>query len=172
MATVVPVSTASASSSDVPPPDKTALILGGTTIPTPDDFYVDVCQEPVHRADSSGPDIEYVAVTTPEEWWPLTGLSASVRSRSGPRASSGLVAQRGRTSRCGNSRGSSTSPSISRSRKGSTIWRTAMAEHPNEASGDLRLLAGRDHREPGEAQARRAVPGGNQSPRHRLRADR
>ena len=39
-------------------------------------------------------------------------------------------------------------------------------------SGDLRLLAGRGRRERGEAQARRAVPGGNHSPRHRLRAER
>jgi hypothetical protein len=39
MATVAPVS--SASSSDVPP-DKTALIMGETGIPTPNDFYVEI----------------------------------------------------------------------------------------------------------------------------------
>src|SRR6185437_13496063 len=41
MAPVMPVSTASSSSSDRPPPDKTALILGTSGIPTPDDFYVE-----------------------------------------------------------------------------------------------------------------------------------
>ena len=41
VATVVPVSTASASSSDVPP-DKTALIMGETGIPTPNDLYVEI----------------------------------------------------------------------------------------------------------------------------------
>ncbi len=35
---------------------------------------------------------------------------------------------------------------------------------PQRPSGDLRLLAERGHREPGEAQARRAVPEGNQAP--------
>ena len=40
MATVVPVSTASAPAAP-PPPDTTALILCGTTCPTPDDYVVD-----------------------------------------------------------------------------------------------------------------------------------
>ena len=40
MATLVPVS--SASSSDVTPPDMTALIIGGTTVPTPDAAFIDV----------------------------------------------------------------------------------------------------------------------------------
>ena len=60
MATVVPVSTVAPEvrlgvkrvyGTDV----DGALIMGGTTGPTPDDAYIEVCQEPVHRADSSGP---------------------------------------------------------------------------------------------------------------------
>ena len=72
MATVVPV--ASASSSDVPPPDKTALIVGGTTFPTPDDADVEVVMNQFIAPTHPGQTIEPVAVTTPEEFWPLTGL--------------------------------------------------------------------------------------------------
>ena len=71
-ATVVPV--ASASTSDFPPPDKTALIMGGTAAPTPNDYWVEVVRnqfiEPTHPGEVS----DYKAVTTPEEFWPLTGL--------------------------------------------------------------------------------------------------
>ena len=74
MATVAPVSSASASSSEVPPPDKTALILGGTSIPTPNDYYVEVVKNQYIEPTHPGQDIEYVAVTTPEEFWPITGL--------------------------------------------------------------------------------------------------
>jgi hypothetical protein len=82
MATVVPV--ASASSSDVPPPDKTALIMGATTIPTPNDFYVEAVMnqyiEPTHPDQTIKP----VAATTPEEFWPLTGLARLLFSAFGP----------------------------------------------------------------------------------------
>ena len=122
MATVAPVSTASASSSDVPPPDKTALILGGSTVPTPDDYLVDAVKNHFIAPTHPGQDIEYVAVTTPEEAWPITGSSASSGSRSGPRALGAGWRRRGRTSRGGNSRGCSTSPSINQSRPGSPIW--------------------------------------------------
>jgi PE-PPE domain len=71
MATVVPV--ASASPSDVPSPDKTALVVGGTTIPTPDQAYLDAVRDNFVAPTQSG-DIKYVAVTTPEEGWPLTGI--------------------------------------------------------------------------------------------------
>ena len=36
-------------------PDDCALIMGATTIPTPNDFYIDAHQEPVHCADPSEP---------------------------------------------------------------------------------------------------------------------
>ena len=49
-----PADSSRCSSFDSPSPDSTALIMGGTTIPTPDDLGRN-CQEPVHRADTSGP---------------------------------------------------------------------------------------------------------------------
>ena len=80
-----------------------------------------------------GQNIDYVAVTTPEEAWPLTGaLPPRLARVRAPEHLAGLVARRGRMSRGGNSRGSSTSPSISRSRPGSPIWRTAMAAYGND----------------------------------------
>jgi hypothetical protein len=72
MATVMPV--ASASSSDVPPPDKTALIMGGTTIPTWNDADVEVIMDQFIAPTHPHQTIKPVAVTTPNEFWPLTGL--------------------------------------------------------------------------------------------------
>jgi hypothetical protein len=82
MATVVPV--ASASSSDLPLPDRTALILGGTTVPTPDDAYIEVVKSHYIAPTHPGQDINYVAVTTPEELWPLTGLLRLLATALGP----------------------------------------------------------------------------------------
>ena len=84
MATVVPAPVASASSSDVPPPDKTALILGGTTVPTPDNAYIDAVRNHFIAPTHPGQRIEYVAVTTPEEAWPITGLIRLVWLATGP----------------------------------------------------------------------------------------
>ncbi|HEY5840249.1 MAG TPA: hypothetical protein VIU87_02030 [Mycobacterium sp.] len=53
MATVVPVSTAASTAPCTQTDVTCALIMGTSGVPTPDDFYVG--QEPVHRADSSGP---------------------------------------------------------------------------------------------------------------------
>ena len=78
MAPVLPV--ASASSLDVPPPDRTALIIGPTTIPTPDRYMVDIIKNQYIAPTHPGQDIDYVAVTTPEEWWPITGLSRLIVS--------------------------------------------------------------------------------------------
>ena len=122
MATVVPVSTASASSSDVPPPDKTALIMGTSSVPTPDDFWVESVKNQFIAPTHPGQRIEYVKVTTPEEVWPITGLGRLAELAFGPRRFGGLAAQGGRMSRGGNCRGSSTSPSISRSGSGLPIW--------------------------------------------------
>ena len=82
MTSVVPV--ASASSSDVPPPDKTALIMGGTTIPTPNAADIEVVKNHYIAPTHPGQDIDYVAVTTPEELWPLTGLFRVIGFALGP----------------------------------------------------------------------------------------
>ena len=47
-----------------------------------------------------------------------------------------------------------------------------MAEHGNDHLVIYGYSQGAVRREPGEAQARRAVPGGNQGPRYRLRGGR
>ena len=50
------------------------MILGGTTVPTPDDAYVEVVKNQFIAPTHPGQTIDYVAVTTPEESWPITGL--------------------------------------------------------------------------------------------------
>jgi hypothetical protein len=64
--------------------DSTALIMGGTTIPTPDDFYVETVKNQFIEPTHPGQDIDYVAVTTPLQWWPLTGLLRLLASALGP----------------------------------------------------------------------------------------
>ncbi|PRC45852.1 hypothetical protein C6A85_93070, partial [Mycobacterium sp. ITM-2017-0098] len=54
--------------------DTTALVLCGTTCPTPDDTYVDIVKNQYIVPTHPGQDIDYVAVTTPQEFWPLTGF--------------------------------------------------------------------------------------------------
>jgi len=51
-----------------------ALIMGTTTIPTPTDFYIDAIKNQYIAPTHPNQDIEYVAVTTPQEVWPLTGI--------------------------------------------------------------------------------------------------
>ena len=105
------------------PSDRTALVMGTSGIPTPDDFWVESVKKQFIASTLPRQDIEYVKVTTAEEVWPFTGVSASSASRPGPRTSAAPMALPGQTSRYGNSRGSSTSPSINRSRPGSPIWK-------------------------------------------------
>ena len=58
----------------------TALILGGTTVPTPDDYQVELIRHRYVGPTHPGRDIDYVAVTTPAECWPVTGLFRLPRS--------------------------------------------------------------------------------------------
>ena len=85
----------------------TALILGGTTVPTPDDYQVELIRHQYIEPTHPGHDIDYVAVTTPAECWPVTGLFRS-SGAFGPRAFGGAAAQRGQTGRGGSFRGCST----------------------------------------------------------------
>ncbi len=64
-----PAPTAAASD---PPPDTTALIVCGTTCPTPDDWVVNAVMRQLIGPTHPGA-ITPVKVTTPEELWPLTG---------------------------------------------------------------------------------------------------
>jgi hypothetical protein len=52
----------------------TALIMGGTSVPTPDNAYIDAVRNHFIAPTHPGQDINYVAVTAPMEAWPLTGL--------------------------------------------------------------------------------------------------
>jgi hypothetical protein len=88
IATVAPAPTASAS--DVPPPDTTALILCGTTCPTPDAFWVESVKNQFIMPTHPGQDIDYVAVTTPEELWPITGVGRLIGFALGPPSLWGL----------------------------------------------------------------------------------
>src|SRR5262245_41395696 len=81
MVTVLPVASASTAvtpSASPAPCTRTdvtcALIMGFTSLPTPDDAYIDAVKNQFIAPTHPGQHIEYVAVTTPEEGWPLTGL--------------------------------------------------------------------------------------------------
>ena len=72
-------------------------------------------------------------MTTPKEFWPITGLFRLLGLALGASENSGgSVARRGQMSRGGNSRGCSTSPLISRSQAGVADLEEAMAAHPND----------------------------------------
>ncbi|WP_020104993.1 PE-PPE domain-containing protein [Nocardia sp. 348MFTsu5.1] len=85
MATVLPLSPASASaSSDVSLPGKTALIMGGTTVPTPDAALIDAAMNQFIEPTHPHQNIKPVAVTAPQEAWPLTGFLRLVLFSLGP----------------------------------------------------------------------------------------
>ena len=150
-----------------------ALIVCGTTCPTPDDYVVDTVMNqfitPTHpnRAHHAGQGDDTSGVVARHRGPPPPRArigAAELRWTGGPAwpdepwwKLSGLFDL-------------TYDQSI---QAGVADLEAAMAELRQRPSGDLRLLARRD-RSPirGEAQARRAVPGGNQGPRHRLRAGR
>ena len=84
MATVVPVPISTVSPAVRLSADSTALILGGTSGPTPDDFYVETVRNQFIAPTHPGQDIDYVAVTTPEELWPVTGVARLLGLALGP----------------------------------------------------------------------------------------
>jgi PE-PPE domain len=86
--TAPPVSPAVRLSASSPPCTRTdvtcALILGGTTVPTPDDAYVETVKNHFIAPTHPGQDIEYVKVTAPMEAWPATGGGRLVWLAVGP----------------------------------------------------------------------------------------
>ncbi|WP_231744891.1 PE-PPE domain-containing protein [Mycobacterium sp. IS-1590] len=56
--------------------DATALVLGATSFPTPNQFIIDWTKDKYVAPVYSGRDIdiEYIPVTTPQEFWPITGV--------------------------------------------------------------------------------------------------
>ena len=85
-ATVMPLPTALASDTPPPPPDRTALVLGGTTVPTPDSAYIDAVRNHFIGPTHPGETIEYIAVTAPMEFWPITGVGRLVWFVIGPQS--------------------------------------------------------------------------------------
>ncbi|WP_218893805.1 PE-PPE domain-containing protein [Mycolicibacterium vinylchloridicum] len=69
-ATVTPVAIA-----DEPPLERTALVLCGTTCPTPDDTYIDIVKNQYIEPTHPGENIAYVPVTAPQQMWPITGFT-------------------------------------------------------------------------------------------------
>ena len=64
--------------------DSTALILGGSSVPTPDDYYIETVKSHLLAPTHPGQNINYVAVTAPMEVWPLTGIGRLVWLALGP----------------------------------------------------------------------------------------
>ena len=66
------------------------MILGGTTVPTPDQAYLDAVRD--HHVGPTHPDetIEYVAVTAPMTTWPVTGIGRIIWLVTGPQSIWGL----------------------------------------------------------------------------------
>jgi hypothetical protein len=77
-ATVVPAPVSTVSPAVKLSADSTALILCGTTCPTPDKYWVESVMNQFITPTHPGQTITPVAVTTPEEYWPLTGLARLV----------------------------------------------------------------------------------------------
>ena len=85
-----PADSFTCSSPDSSEPDTTALIMGGTSIPRPDDAWVEAVKNRYIAPTHPGQDIEYCAVTTPEEMWPFTGSARLVGLALGPSSIFGL----------------------------------------------------------------------------------
>jgi hypothetical protein len=79
---------APASVADVPP-KTTALVMCGTTCPTPNNYVVETVGNQYIAPTHPG-DIEYVKVTTPEELWPVTGALRLLELALGPPELGGL----------------------------------------------------------------------------------
>jgi hypothetical protein len=84
MATSVSAPTASAA--DEPPPARTALIMCGTTCPTPDDFWVESIVNQYLAPTHPGNTLDPVKVTAPMEFWPITGVFRVVGLALGPQS--------------------------------------------------------------------------------------
>ena len=149
------------------PSDRTALVMGTSGIPTPDDFWVESVKKQFIAPTHPRQDIEYVKVTTAEEVWPFTGLFRLLCLAAGPQDVCGPNGPAWPDEPLWKLSGLFDLTLNQSVQAGLADLETAMERQ--RRSGDLRLLTERVHREPGEAQARRAVPGGNQGPRHRLR---
>ncbi|MCV7280617.1 PE-PPE domain-containing protein [Mycolicibacterium flavescens] len=65
--------------------DATALVMCGTTCPEPDQSWIESVGNQFVGPTHPGADIDYVAVRTPEEYWPITGLFRVIGTAVGDR---------------------------------------------------------------------------------------
>ena len=148
-ALVVAATTPTASASDAPPagspcpgnttdclyvpsPDRTALVLGGTTVPTPDQAYLDAVRDHFIAPTHPG-NIEYIAVTAPMTAWPATGIARLIWLVTGPQSIWGLSGPAWPDEPLWKLSGFF-DPTFDQSvRGGVTDLEAAMAAHPNEA---------------------------------------
>jgi hypothetical protein len=88
-ATVVPAPVSTVSPAVKLSADSTALIMCGTTCPTPDASLVESVKNQFIAPTHPG-EIDYVAVTTPEEFWPISGVFRLLGLALGPSSLFGL----------------------------------------------------------------------------------
>ncbi|MEO3760681.1 PE-PPE domain-containing protein [Mycobacterium sp. B14F4] len=89
-AMVVPASVSTESPAVKLSADATALIVCGTTCPTPDDSLIESVKNQFVAPTHPGQNIEYVPVTTPQEFWPVTGVFRLLGLALGPQSLFGL----------------------------------------------------------------------------------
>lgn len=70
--------------------DRTALVFGGTTVPTPDQSYLDRAQTRFVDPTHPGETIQYIPVSAPMTFWPITGAVRVVELFLGPNEVWGL----------------------------------------------------------------------------------
>ena len=74
MATVLPAPVSPASPTVKLSADRTALVMCGTTCPTPNAVIIGAVRDQAVAPTHPGEVIEYIPVTTPEEFWPISGV--------------------------------------------------------------------------------------------------
>lgn len=71
---VAGIAPGAATAEQADPVESTALIMCGTTCPTPDEYWIESVMNQFITPTHSGQTITAVPLTTPEEAWPITGL--------------------------------------------------------------------------------------------------
>ncbi len=125
-----------------------ALILGVTGGPTPDDAYIETVRNQFIAPTHPGQAINYVAVTTPEELWPVIGVARLVGLALGPPSVFGLGGPAWPDEPLWKLSGLFDLTADQSVQAGAPIWRMRSPSTRQRASGDLRLLARRGRREP------------------------
>ena len=147
-----------------------ALILGGTTIPTPDDYYIDTVKNQFIAPTYPG-QIGYDAVTTPKELWPTTGIARVLGLVLGPPELGGLDGPAWPDKPVWKLSGLFDLTADRSVAAGVTDLEDAIAEHPNDHLVIFGYSQGAGVAT-WRTQAGRTVPGRTQGPRYRLRAAR